>query len=312
MKKSDLLTASIPRLALLAIAGLLLAGCSSYYGTRDDGVYYQTPSYRASAVRVDPTLYPFWSLDYFYYSHYYHPYSVVVHRYDPWYYPYPGWYYGYRPGPRHIGHHGHFRYPWYRLGDRYGGGYRSWPYAGYWGFDPYSRERFTSGDRVRQIDARLRELETRRSVAIRDQRPDRRLTPRSSPMLPATRRGAAIRRDELRRPAPVHPGTRAAEGSETSSRQALIERLRAAPRRSDLPDRNERSRERRPTAPPAGRDLRSRERSAEPTAPARQRPVETAPPRSSPPRGRERSPRRSPTRTNPPKNRSRSDQRQRD
>lgn len=299
MNTSNLRTGIIVRAAALALAGLVLAGCSTHYGTRDDGVYYQTPSYRSSAV--DPTLYPYWSLDYFYYSHYYHPYSVVVHRFDPWYYPYPGWYYGYGPGPRLVGDFGHFGYPWYRHGNRYAGGY-PWHYGGHWGYD--------SRNRVRQIDARLRELETRRSLSIRSQRPDRRLPQGASAWLPATGRGSAIRRDDLRRPPPVRPGTRAAErGGETGNRQALIERLRAADRGTGLPERN---REHRPASPPPTiPDIRARDRTTEPTTPSRRRPADLSPPRSAPPRSSGREPARAPTRTRPPQSRPRSDRRER-
>ncbi|MDZ7791951.1 MAG: hypothetical protein U5L08_15925 [Xanthomonadales bacterium] len=312
MDKYNLRIGTILRVAAVALAGLLLAGCSTYSGTRDDGVYYQTPKYRGGAVHVDPTLYPYWSLDYFYYSHYYHPYSVLVHRYDPWYYPYPGWYYGYRPGPHHIGQFGHFRYPWYRLGNRYAGGYRSWHY-GHWSDDPRAHERFDNSNRVRQIDARLRELETRRSLSIRSQRPDRHLTPRTAPWMPATGRGTAIRRNDPRRPPPVHPGTRAADtGGETGRRQALIERLRAADRSTGLPPDRNRSSDRRPASPPpSDRDVLPRQRTFEPNAPIRQRPVDPSPPRSSPQRSTQREPARAPTRSRPPQSRPRSDRRER-
>ena len=255
---------NILRIAALALAGLLLAGCSTYSGTRDDGVYYQTPKYRGGAVHVDPTLYPYWSLDYFYYSHYYHPYSVLVHRYDPWYYPYPGWYYGYRPGSHQIGHFGHFSYPWYRLGNRYAGGYRSWQY-GHWRDDSGAYDRFDVHNRVRQIDARLRELETRRSLSIRSQRPDRQLTPRTSPWMPATGRGTAIRRNDPRR----RPATTPPASHDGRARQQTAEP--SAPTRQRPVDRS----------PPRRRPQRSTERE-----PAR------APTRSRPPQSRPRSDRR--------------------
>ncbi len=309
MKNYRSLTVLTLRLPALALAGLLLAGCATYHGTRDDGVYYEAPNDRGSAVRVDPTLYPYWSLDYFYYSHYYHPYSVLVDRFDPWYYPYPGWYYGYRPGPRHVGQFGHFRYPWYRLGNRYAG-YRSW-HHGHWDHDRHPRERYDGRNRVRQIDARLRALETRRSLSIRGQRPDRRLTPRTSPWLPATGRGAALRRDELRRPPPpVRPGTRSVgPGGEAERRQDLIERLRAVDRSTRLP---ERSSDRRPTSPPTPRqETRPRQRTVNPGAPARQRPAEPAPPRSTPQRRGGREPAPPANRARPPQGRARSDRRER-
>ncbi|MBY6204728.1 hypothetical protein [Halomonas denitrificans] len=100
-------------LRILMAAGLMaLAGCTTVYVPRyaDEGVYYDEGlghSYPASsgyghdrAWAANPVHYPYWSLDYFYFSQYYHPYSVVVGSWDPYYYPYPGW----RYGPRHRRH----------------------------------------------------------------------------------------------------------------------------------------------------------------------------------------------------------------
>ena len=97
---------SIARLfALAALAGLL-SGCASQFQPRygHDGIYYDQPQRVVHHVSPNPAVYPFWSLDWFYFSRHYHPYSVVVSAHDPWFYPYPGWYYGYRPGFRsHVG-----------------------------------------------------------------------------------------------------------------------------------------------------------------------------------------------------------------
>lgn len=110
--------------ALLAIS---LSGCVTYYHPRyaDDGVYYGDAYASRTAVVVDPVYYPYWSLDYFYFSRYRHPYSVVV-SHDPFFRPYPGWYYGYRPGPRFAFAAGvGYWYPWYRAGFYYHY-YRPW------------------------------------------------------------------------------------------------------------------------------------------------------------------------------------------
>jgi len=209
----------------VALLGLLLSGCATHYTLQGDGIYYERPSYRSvHALHVDPLVYPYWSLDYFYYSRYYHPYSVVVHRFDPWYYPYPGWYYGYWAGPRFTLHASRRHYPWYRHGKRYAG-YQPWRFGGYLGFGYDSRNRYDNRSRVRELDARLRELEMRRSLAARNQRPDRQLRPRAAPWLPATSGGAARRQDANRAPA---PGSPAANRRGTSRRQALLERLGAA------------------------------------------------------------------------------------
>ena len=139
---------------LLAAGLLVLAGCTTVYVPRyaDDGVYYDdayahdaggyptSSSYGYDrAWAANPVHYPYWSLDYFYFSQHYHPYSVVVGTWDPYYYPYPGW----RYGPRHRRHGGFgisiavgdpwFGYPWHG----YGYAYRPVHY-GYFGSAWYS------------------------------------------------------------------------------------------------------------------------------------------------------------------------------
>ena len=149
------------RLLLPVIATLFLAGCASYQQPRYgyDGVYYeQAVSHRsAPAVHVSPLIYPYWSLDYFYFSRYYHPYSVWVGAADPWFYPYPGWYYGYRPGTRtriSLAYGYGYYYPWFGYGYR---GYQPWG----WTYIHYPRYTSSPPTRVRHIDERLRMLETR-------------------------------------------------------------------------------------------------------------------------------------------------------
>lgn len=107
----------LPMLAL----SLLLAGCAVRYSGGEQGIYYQDsyPTYPVRTATVNPYLYPWWSLDYFYFSHYYHPYSVFELHLHPWYYPYPGWYFGSLPARRHLAGHGQLRYPWYNYRDLY-------------------------------------------------------------------------------------------------------------------------------------------------------------------------------------------------
>jgi hypothetical protein len=149
----------------IAIATGGLTGCVSYYerhygspgvyggGTvAASGVYYGSdygysqPSYRP----VNPVHYPYWSLDYFYFSHFHHPYSFYVGYSQPLYYPYPGW---------ALGHYAH--YPRVRY---YGGLGYGYPWHGYGHYYPrYSLGFFAYRDtrhhRIRHIDRRLRELQ---------------------------------------------------------------------------------------------------------------------------------------------------------
>lgn len=288
------------RLLAIPLLGLMLAGCATYYpASRDSGVYYETPRYRTVGVAyVDPLVYPYWSLDYFYYSRYYHPYSVVVHRYDPWYYPYPGWYYGYWPGPRYAGHHGRHYSPWYRYGDPYAG-YRPWYSSIHLSFGSYRHDHRDNRYRVRELDARLRELETRRSLAVRSQRPDRQLMPGAGPWLPASSRGGAVRRGDATSIRQRGGLTRDA-GDRTRQQQTLIQRLRTIDRNAPAPDRREIYRHRAPVAsPPSTRERRARRPDVEPVLPSRQRSAPPTPPRSQPQRAPSREPARRSTRSEP-------------
>jgi hypothetical protein len=279
---------AIAALLTVSLSALLMGGCATYYSAGDRGVYYERPPYRASrVVYVDPLLYPYWSLDYFYYSRYYHPFSVVVHRYDPWYYPSPGWYYGYWPGPRFAGHYGRHYYPWTRFGGRYAG-YHPWRPGLFLSFGYFDGHRHDRRDRIHELDARLGELETRRSLAVRSQRPGRGLTrPVTGPWIPATGRSSARSRDGGS-PSPNGIGVRLrAEDLRTEyDRRALLERLRAADRSIRPAGRDERLR-RSPVEPPR-RSTAPREPVVSPAPPSRQRPVDPSPPRSRPPRRPER------------------------
>lgn len=92
-------------LIALGLLTLMLSGCVTYhqprYGT--DGVYFdQWQAAPAQVVVVDPGLYPFWSLDFFYASRFHGAYRwgpyrspFFAHRpwffYDPWFHPHRPW-----------------------------------------------------------------------------------------------------------------------------------------------------------------------------------------------------------------------------
>lgn len=121
-----------PLKLIIVLLAISLGGCVTYYHPRyaDEGVYYGDDyydSYARRGVAIDPVYYPYWSLDYFYFSYYRHPYSVLF-SHDPFFRPYPGWYYGYRPGRRfHLAAGLDYWYPWYGAGFYYHY-YRPW----YW------------------------------------------------------------------------------------------------------------------------------------------------------------------------------------
>lgn len=160
------------RAAAVLLAAVFLGGCASYHQSHyiDSGAYYRSAGgygaaggYAGSGYVVsNPVIYPYWSIDYFYFSRHYHPYSVYVGYHQPLYFPYPGWALGYyRPahrwhsagyGPGYPWHGFEHRYPRFSLGffaghDLYPGGYR---HGGY-----------RSGQHrpIRHIDQRLAELQ---------------------------------------------------------------------------------------------------------------------------------------------------------
>ena len=171
------------RIAALTILAAFLAGCSTYYQSYypDSGVYYGdsgvyghagAPTRGGYGYRtVNPAVYPYWSIDYFYFSQYYHPYSVYVGYNEPLYYPYPGWVFG---DYRAVHPHGYasfgfgFGYPWYGYGHRYPGyslgffsGYSPYYYGGYYRGDRHGRHK------IRQIDRRIEALQHGSSYASR-------------------------------------------------------------------------------------------------------------------------------------------------
>jgi len=167
------------RLATLAAAVVVLGGCSTYYQSYypdsgvyygDSGVYGHSPGHsRVGYGPVNPVDYPYWSIDYFYFSQYYHPYSVFVGYNEPLYYPYPGWAFGhYRPARWHGSLAFGFGYPWYGHGYRY----PAYTFGFFSGYDPYHAGRRYPHDRhgdhrIRRIDQRLQALQHDDSYASR-------------------------------------------------------------------------------------------------------------------------------------------------
>ncbi|MFU8877550.1 MAG: hypothetical protein ACNA7E_05360 [Wenzhouxiangellaceae bacterium] len=157
----------------IAALVLVLAGCASYYG-RDyagSGIYYGSsvahvsgyrgahfPSYHSSAVPLNPVIYPYWSLDHFYFSSFHHPYSVVVGFHEPLYYPYPGWIYNYHRPRGHFSGRGFstsFGYPWPASYSRYPHFSHGFFVSSSFGHRAHPRPEV---NRVRQIDHRLASL----------------------------------------------------------------------------------------------------------------------------------------------------------
>jgi len=209
------------RLAVIVLIAVTGTACVTYYQPRygDDGVYFDQTRYRPSTVVVaDPLLYPYWSLDYFYFSRYYHPYSVAVSAYDPWFYPYPGWYYGYQSRPNiGFGFSTGSYYPWHSFG-----------YASYRPWRPhsvrYQHDQHEPSHRARRIDERLRAIDAR-GRQVRVTRPSR------QDMAPALRSEAMLRhRIAEDRAAAASPGVRPSSDS-TRTMQRQTDTRPVAPRR---------------------------------------------------------------------------------
>jgi len=233
-------TRSSLHLAVLVMAAVVLGGCSTYYQSyypdsgvyyEDSGVYGHSTGYssigysRVGYGPVNPVVYPYWSIDYFYFSQFYHPYSVYVGYNEPLYYPYPGWALGhYRPSRWHGSLAFGFGYPWYGHGYRY----PAYTFGFFSGYDPYYHGVHYRRDRhrIRQIDSRLEALQHGDSYASRRE---------------------LLGRDRIAgRPGGGQYDTRGSyrdSGARPQSRAALLRQSsagnsRALPRRAAAPDRS--------------------------------------------------------------------------
>ena len=144
---------SVSRLAALVVLTLLLTACASQFQPRQghDGVY-PADRYRMGPeiIDVDPGLYPFWSLDWFYFDRHYAPYSVMVVYHDPWHHPH--WWPVHRPGFRsHLwlswGLPSHRWHPW--------GPHAHWGWHSPWLWHPHP---WVYRPVLREADPRLNEL----------------------------------------------------------------------------------------------------------------------------------------------------------
>ncbi len=307
-------------IVIALLASFVLVGCTTYSQPRygGSGVYYDRAYHPpATRVHVDPLIYPYWSLDYFYFSRHYHPYSVVVLRHDPWFYPYPGWYYGYRPAPRsHVAFSYRYYSPWYAHGAYHH--YRPWHSSvafSYWHVSA-PRHHYSSRERVRQENLRIQELRYRQSRAAGAPVQRRAATPTVAPRIPATSRPYSGRVQQRQAPtAPQrHRGTRGvpiSPAAELQRERQRSEQQRRVPHQtqpqaipeSATPRRDSRSRT--PARPPATHSSpprtqqsttppRSRESTPQPRSRPERRTRRSDPPpsRSSAPRSRESTPAR--------------------
>jgi hypothetical protein len=282
-------TRQLPRLILILLA-LSLAGCATQYQPRygHDGVYYDRPVVRHHVVHPDPLFYPYWSLDYFYFSRYYHPYSVFIGYHDPWFYPYPGWYYGYRAGPRTrvSVSYGNVWYPWYSYGIHYHY-YQPWR-PRHVHYPRHVDPRWAQQPRVRQIDQRLRELERREMAGSAARAPG---SPAFSADRISTRRAATVdqtRPDRSSATRMERAGQRPAANPRIPRREVPTTRPNQQPSRTE-PVIRQRSRVIEPPSAPverAGGPVHRQDVAPEPRIPRQQVPVQTRPepaPRSASP-----------------------------
>ena len=87
--------ASMMKAGVLLMVAVTTGGCATYHQPRysGDGVYYdQWHAAPRQVVVVDPMFYPFWSLDFFYFSHFHRPYRPLFFAHDPWFFHDP-WFY---------------------------------------------------------------------------------------------------------------------------------------------------------------------------------------------------------------------------
>jgi len=171
----------LPKILIRIVAVVLgivgLGGCATYhqhsyidsggYFSRAGGYsgaagYSQARYSQARYAPTNPAIYPYYSLDYFYFSRYYHPYSVYVGYREPLYYPYPGWALGYHRSlhSRYSPGYG-FGYPWHGFEHRYPR--FSLGFFASRGLHPrVPRHGVRRHHPIRQIDQRLGELQQRR------------------------------------------------------------------------------------------------------------------------------------------------------
>lgn len=175
----------VVRLAAVLFLAVVTSGCATYHRPHypDSGVYYGTSAGYGHAAGyprsryyapLNPVDYPYWSIDYFYFSQFYHPYSVYVGYHEPLYYPYPGWALGgYRPLYPHRAASFGFGYPWHGFGYRYPA-YTFGFFASYSTFGGFGHRDRHDRHRIRDIDRRLQALQhgdtrvSRRTLLARD------------------------------------------------------------------------------------------------------------------------------------------------
>lgn len=250
------------RIAVLVVAAAVLGGCATYHQPRypDSGVYYgASGGYGHSAGYsrggyygpLNPVVYPYWSLDHFYFSQYYHPYSFYVGYHEPLYYPFPGWALGgYRSlHPRYAGAFG-FGYPWHGFGYRY----PAYTFGFFASYSNFHRGGFGHRDRrdhyrIRDIDQRLQALQrgdpqvSRRSLLARDnvirggsgEWQDNRRTPRLQSQGQPRLERQSLRQSQQSR-AGLLQGRDARPGASRSTARERVGELRE---RRRVPDRNE-------------------------------------------------------------------------
>ena len=251
-----------PTLKFLILVSLaaLVSGCASQFQPRygHDCIYYDQPQRVVHQASPNPAVYPFWSLDWFYFSRHYHPYSVVVASHDPWFYPYPGWYYGYRPGFRsHVGlGWGGYYHPWYHRGFAHVRPWQPYPIV-YYPYRPHE-------PRIRVVDERLNEAQRRN-------RGDRRIS-RLPPHAPAGAERIATDRRVIQGAPQGRPVSRS-----SSPRLEPASRTRPSIQRAGTPRQQT-------SPPPRGREIqRTTPRRQTPARPTRSEgPTTTRPPATRP------------------------------
>jgi len=180
MKRDRLLRTILIPLVAAVVGAVALGGCATYHQHRyiDSGGYFsRAGGYSGAAVysntshaahsATNPAVYPYYSIDYFYFSRHYHPYSVYVGYREPLYYPYPGWALGYHR-PRHSRYSAGygFGYPWHGFEHRFPR-FSLGFFASHSVHHRFAHRGVGHHHPIRQIDQRLGELQHRRVEAPR-------------------------------------------------------------------------------------------------------------------------------------------------